>query len=232
MTTERFKNFAMAGALLALICGPVAPGAAAPITWATWTAGTSSSTTGTAVGALLGLGVTISYTGEMESLNTGVLWTPVSSFSGGTVGNAPPSGVNDGIQLFGGGTVVDTITFSVPVLNPVIAILSLGQGGVPARFNFTAAEPFTIQSGGPSTQFGGTSITAGGSCPVNAVCGSEGSGVVQFNGTFSSITWTNPVFENYYVFTVGAPGVAVPEPATFALLGLGLAGLGFSRRKR
>jgi hypothetical protein len=52
-------------------------------------------------------------------------------------------------------------------------------------------------------------------------------------GTFSAITWTNPVFENYYVFTIGVEGqaVAVPEPGALALLALGLAGLGFSRRR-
>jgi hypothetical protein len=120
---ERFKKVAMASLLLSLICGP---GAAAPITWTTWTSGTASSTAGSAAGTLAGLGISVAYTGEMESLNTGVLWTPLSTFSGGTVGNAPPSGTNDGIQLFGGGTVVDTVTFSAPILNPVLAILSLG----------------------------------------------------------------------------------------------------------
>jgi hypothetical protein len=109
----------------------------------------------------------------MEGLNAGVLWTPASTFTGGTVGNAPPSGTNDAIALRGGGTVVDTISFSAPVLNPILAIWSLGQSGVMARFDFTAAEPFTIEGGGATTQFGGSTIFAGGACPVNAVCGNE-----------------------------------------------------------
>ena len=218
---------------LALILAAV-PSSAAAITWATWTSGTASATAGSATGSLTGLGVGLSYTGEMESL-IDIAWLPTSSFTGGTVGNAPPTGANDSIQLFGGGTVVDTITFSTPVTNPILAIWSLGQPpSFFAQFLFTASEPFTIEGGGPNANFGGASIFAGGSCPANAVCGAEGNGVVQFNGTFSQLTWTNPVREVYYTFTVGATGAAsaVPEPASFFLMGSGLLGVGAIRLRK
>jgi hypothetical protein len=232
MAIGRYGKVSVLGGLLALVCGAVAPEAASTITWTTWTSGTVSSTAGSAAGTLSGLGISVAYSGEMEGLAGGeVLWAPTSTFTGGTVGDAPPNGTNVAITLVGGGNVLDTASFSAPLLNPILAIWSLGQDGITARFDFTAAEPFTIEGGGPSDQYGGSSIFAGGACPINDVCGIEGNGVVQFNGTFSSITWSNPAFEDFYAFTIGVPQAA-PEPATLALVGLGLAGFGFSRRKQ
>jgi hypothetical protein len=116
------------------------------------------------------------------------------------------------IPLTGGDpNVVDTITFSQPVTNPVFSIWSLGSPGFTAYFNFTNATP-TLVAGGPSTEYMGGSIMVSG----NSVSGEEGNGTIQFLGTYSSISWDNPVAESYYGFTVGLPIVAVPEPATWA----------------
>lgn len=61
--------------------------------------------------------------------------------------------------------------------------------------------------------------------------------MIEFLGNYSSITFTNPVDESWYGFTLGVAGIAVPptstpEPATLALVATSLALLGFARRKR
>lgn len=222
----RYVSFAVAGVGLLFAAASV-PASAATISWTTW----SSNSTG----AITPLGITVSYSGEMHGLSASGYpsWNPATTFSGGTVGNAPPS-TGRMVTLVGGTSTVDTITFSSPVVNPVLAIWSLGAPGNQASFNFTATEPFAIQSGGPSAEYGGSSIVVCSSNP-QAVCGAEGNGTLQFNGTYSQISWTNPVFENYYGFTVGAAGVAspqVPEPASLLLVASGLAGAALFRRRK
>ena len=63
----------------------------------------------------------------------------------------------------------------------------MGAGGTLAAFDFINATPVFV-SGGPSAEYGGSAITIAG----NDVLGSEGNGTVQFIGTFTSLSWTNP----------------------------------------
>ena len=87
-------------------------------------------------------------------------------------------------------------------------------------------------AGGPGAEYGGSSIAVSG----NDVVGTEGDGTVQFIGTFTSISWTNPVAEDWYGFNVGVAGVAaaVPEPGEMGMLlaGLTLTGLAVRRRRQ
>ena len=170
------RSILMAAAVMALTAataGATSAGAAV-IDWTNWTAATTGATNGTATGAAGGVG--ISYTGEVESLQKGYpSWGPPGTFNGGAVGNAPLAADGD-IQLFGaqsnpnGGPLVDTITFSHPVTDPVLAIWSLGQTGDTASFDFPANEPFVIESGGPSNEYNGSTIVT---CLTNSVCGTE-----------------------------------------------------------
>ncbi len=206
---------------------------ATPITaWTNWTSFTAGANGGgSAVGAVNGVGV--SYAGELDGNSvingTSTIWAPTSSFVGGTI-TASPSVVGDELSLNGSFTGINTITFASPVTNPVFAIWSLGAPSAPASFSFIGATP-TFEVGGPNSQFGGSAIVVLG----NVVSGNEGNGVVQFTGTFSSLSWTD-TFENFYAFTVGVnqepTATAVPEPTTLTFVGIGLVGLASRLRKR
>jgi len=196
------------------------------IDWNTWSSATS--------GNIAADSVTVSFSagGSTDNLVSGYpTYTPTSTYADGTIVNNAPTSSNGIIQLTGGNRNINTITFSNPVVNPVMAIWSLGQGGIQARFDFINATP-TFVAGGPSAEYGGSPILVSG----NSVLGNEGNGTVQFIGTFTDISWLNPVYENWYGFNVGIAGVAptipAPEPSEIALFTLGLGIVGVMRKRK
>ena len=204
------------GVVLGLSLLRAAPAAAETI-WTSWMSDTAGSP-GSASGSLSG--VTVSYHGEVDAntvINgTSADWSePASSFIGGA-STTSPGIVGDIITENGSYTGTNTLTFASRVTDPLIAIWSLGAPGNASSYTFSATP--TFEAGGPDT-YGGGPITVSG----DVVSGQEGSGVIEFTGSFSSISWTD-TFENYYGFTVGeaAETSSTPELPTFLLFVSGL----------
>jgi len=164
--------------------------------------------------------VTVNFSTSGEALNFVQLssgtnyWTEgtPAPYTGGSVSNAPPS--PDIISLNAGGT--KTITFSQTVTNPYIAFVS--WNGNTAVFD----HPFVKISDGCGYWGCGTFAAFG-----NAFIGSgEVHGILQFPGTFTTLSFAD-TNENWHGLTIGIDGVAaVPEPPTWALMMLGIGGLG------
>ena len=183
----------------------VPPAYSSVINWAQWiqiVPAIPGSAIGTNTAAL-----SISYSGELQSLITNYIsWQPATTYSGGDVSNPPPF-TNGAIQLFGGFGVTNTVTFSKPVINPVMAIWSLGASNTSAEFVFLTTRTIDIESGGPSLEFGGQSITK----TNHTIYGKEGNGTIEFRGSFTQISWYNPDYEDSYGFTLGAPVFVPPS---------------------
>lgn len=160
-------------------------------------------------------------------------WNPTTPYVSAQVDNAPPT--SDIIQLSGGVNQIYTVTLSEAIKDPIMSILSLGQGGVPTTYDFDA--PFTIVSQGAG-YWGGTNTSLT-QLPGDILRGTEGHGTIQFIGTFSTFSWTVPTPEAWHGFTFGIRTTEAIEPShvpdqssTLALFGAGLAGLALLRRRQ
>jgi hypothetical protein len=210
--------------VLTLFGGTVA--SAGPIAWVDWTSG--SSITGTVLGTITPSAappVFATYTGmfAFAQITGGGIdyWNPDTPYLSSVVSNAPST--TDIIALSAPSVgYVNRVHFSAPVMDPVMAIVSMGRSGLPVYYDFV--QGFSILSFGPG-YFGGpgTLIDLGG----GRLEGIEGYGAIQFHGLISDITWTNSPEEYWHGFTVGVPDAApVPDSgSSLLLLGMGLAGL-------
>jgi hypothetical protein len=201
----------VAAILLACFVIVVASPASAQ-SWTTWTTSLGGEVQGVIIDGSNTILVT--YSGEISLLElngVGVnFYLPTSTFTGGGVVNPPPSG--NMIAIFGTPSV-HTLTFSTPVTNPIMAIVSLGTPFTTISYNFSA--PFNILNQGSEIPWGGgpTDLSNVGGTVLQ---GTEGDGIIQFPGTFNSISWTVTGSEYWNGFTVGIPRstcqVTVPPP--------------------
>lgn len=183
---------------------------AATYNYVSWTAADVAGGTASGTIALPGdAGVNVTFTATTEDGGAGNLygaqtggsgtnyWTPASTYESSEVENAPPT--SDIIQLAGGENETYTVNLSQPIVDPIMAIVSLGASGTTITYNFDS--PFTIVSQG-TDNWGGSSTSLV-QLPNNVLQGEEGSGVIQFIGTYSTFSWTAPQPEVWHGFTFG-----------------------------
>jgi len=210
--------------LAAALIAPLQAGATT-VPFVSWTAWNSSAAGTTQQNAHT---VNVTYSGDTLGLdNNAYIYDVPSSFTSAEVPNTP--GGNGTILMQGGNATVNTFHFSQAVLNPYIAVFSVGQTGVPVSFNFLDGASFTLLSQGAG-HWGGGSLTQ---LSPSVLSGREGNGVLKFSGSYTDISFTTPQSEYYYGATIGVASVtAVPEAATWGMTLAGLALVGLLARRR
>jgi hypothetical protein len=213
-------------ARLALIAALAPAAAPAQTVWTDLTAATGSTITGTL--GTVGVTVQLGFAPFFVDLGTGGgtdYWTPNSWWN--SAGYTRPTG-RDIVAMSQTGRV--RIAFSEAVLNPVLALNSVGQPGLAVRFQFADTPTWNVAWAndaangctGAFTPFWGCgSYTRSG----QLLTSNEFSGYLQFAGSYNEIIFDVQDAETWHGFTVGTRASIVPEPGSLLLVGTGLVGL-------
>ncbi|MBP0016029.1 MAG: hypothetical protein J7647_00545 [Cyanobacteria bacterium SBLK] len=183
------------------IADPAAESSTNEVVWTDWT--TVSADLKIATGAITKGSHEITVTSTADPTHNFVqtdggtdYWKPADPYLSTEVENAPST--PDIVTLNTGGTV--TITFSEPVRNPLVALVSWNLGSV----KFSA--PIEVLSDGKKGYWGtGTAVLNGeknGFSPQG-----ELHGVIRLPGVYESLSFTHPS-ENWHGFTIGISDIA------------------------
>ena len=178
-------------------------------------------------------GITNNAAGQVNGTVGGISFAATGDYafdqlngSGTNYYGAVPNSGPDIIALSDAGT--ETITFSAPVSNVYLSLVSFNGASV------TTSSPFTVVSNNCSYWGCGTIDQT---TPTSFTGTNEAAGVIEFSGTFNSLTFSDTNPEYWHGFNVGidsAATSAVPEPGTWAmmLVGFGLIGMATRLRRR
>jgi hypothetical protein len=179
---------------------PDTPVATKPYVWADWTTYTIGEDGGAAATLnLADASVALTYSGQLYNAQADrglPYWTPDTAYKSTVVLNGPPA--IDNIMLAGGDNRTHTLTFSAPVTNPVLAVLSLGSVETTTVCRFD--DDFELLSFGPGYYPQAEPLKR---LPDHVLAGRESNGTIRFVGTYTKISWKSVLSEPWYGVTVG-----------------------------
>ena len=141
-----------------------------------------------------------------------------AAFKSDNVPDLPTNGDRIGVSgSYTGGVQVQTLEFfsdasrTVPaaMTNLVMDIWSLGRPAVTGTWNFT--QNFDILSDNAPPVSSRSGLTKGAGGPPYSLNGNEGTGTLQFNGSYSSLAWTVMAPEFYATWNIGVTTATAPS---------------------